>query len=107
MKENPDILKPAEANVTGAGISYKGKIYSCQTALKEQWFLKARVQPWKIAIFMDVWSDEYILLPIKDGTLSLAYKVNPNDQNPGNHLEYYQLINHLKQKRLQYRRKGN
>lgn len=46
-----NLLPAAEASVTYRGIYYQGLYYTCELALREQWFVKARAKGrWKIPI---------------------------------------------------------
>ncbi|MBD2566593.1 Mu transposase C-terminal domain-containing protein [Anabaena lutea] len=49
-----NLLPSAEASVTPQGIYYQGLNYTCELAIREQWFVKARVNGrWKIPIAYD------------------------------------------------------
>ena len=49
-----NLLPSANASVTHQGIYFRGLLYTCDLAVQEQWFVKARLQGrWKIAIAYD------------------------------------------------------
>ncbi|MFL0584851.1 Mu transposase C-terminal domain-containing protein [Solibacillus silvestris] len=48
------LMPKDKATVTPKGIKFKGMLYSCETALKESWFVKSRVnKSWKVDISYD------------------------------------------------------
>ncbi|MFN6461029.1 MAG: Mu transposase C-terminal domain-containing protein [Nostoc sp. DedVER02] len=62
-----NLLPTAEASVTAQGIYYKGLLYTCQLALREQWFVKARIKGrWKVPIAYDIRSLNTIYLRLDD-----------------------------------------
>jgi hypothetical protein len=63
-----NLLPTAEASVTARGIYYKGLYYTCELALREQWFVKARMQGrWKVSIAYDPRSLDIIYLRLNEG----------------------------------------
>jgi hypothetical protein len=62
-----NLLPTAEASVTARGIYYKGLYYTCELALREQWFVKARMQGrWKVSIAYDPRSLDIIYLRLNE-----------------------------------------
>ncbi|MFG3613496.1 Mu transposase C-terminal domain-containing protein [Rummeliibacillus stabekisii] len=74
-KVNPDIVKfylmPRDkATVTAKGIKFKGMLYSCETAIKESWFVLARKDgTWKVEISFDPRHINNIYLHTKNDSL--------------------------------------
>jgi len=72
-KVSPDILKlnllrTTEASVTYRGIRFEGLFYSCDLALKEQWFIRARERgSWRIPVACDPRKLDTIYLRLEDG----------------------------------------
>lgn len=63
-----NLLPSDEASVTYQGIYYQGLYYTCELALREQWFVKARVNGrWKIPIGYDPRRLDIIYLRLDDG----------------------------------------
>lgn len=62
-------LMPADtATVTHRGIKFKNMYYSCETAMQERWFDKARLKnSWKVNISYDPRCLNYIYLRSEDG----------------------------------------
>lgn len=63
------LLPQAEAVVTMQGIKCNGMYYSCQRAISEQWFVKARQSRWSIAASYDPRKSEIIYLNLGNGIL--------------------------------------
>ncbi|MGV0107582.1 Mu transposase C-terminal domain-containing protein [Nostoc sp. DSM 114160] len=62
-----NLLPFAEASVTPQGIYYQGLNYTCELALREQWFVKARANGrWKIFIAYDPRRLDIIYLRLDD-----------------------------------------
>ena len=59
------VMPRAKARITAHGISFKKGFYSCQTALREEWFAKARRQEWKVSIAYDLrdYGNVYLIDP--------------------------------------------
>ncbi|MCY9661297.1 DDE-type integrase/transposase/recombinase [Paenibacillus chondroitinus] len=62
-----NLMPQGSASVTDSGIIFKGMSYSCELALKEQWFIKARAKKsWRVKVSYDprwtnqihVWLDD-------------------------------------------------
>lgn len=74
-KVNPDTVKfylmPRDkATVTAKGIKFKGMLYSCETAIKESWFILARKDgTWKVEISFDPRNINNIYLHTKNESL--------------------------------------
>lgn len=72
-KVNEDIVKlnllnQGTATVTSSGILFKGMSYSCEMALQEQWFPKARVKgSWKVPVCYDPRTTNEIYLWLERG----------------------------------------
>jgi hypothetical protein len=63
-----NLLPEAEASVTERGIYYQGSFYTCELALREQWFVKARVKRrWKIKIAYELRKPDIIYLRLDGG----------------------------------------
>lgn len=63
-----NLLPATEASVTHRGIYYKGLYYSCELAVREQWFVKARAEGrWKIPIAYDPRKIDTIYLRLDGG----------------------------------------
>lgn len=74
-KVHPDTIKfyllPRDkATVTSKGIRFKNMLYSCETALKESWFVQARTKKsWKVDISYDPRNMDNVYLHLKDKSL--------------------------------------
>lgn len=63
-----NLLPHQEASVTYQGILFQGLRYSCELALKEQWFVRARQKGrWKIEVAYDPRLLDQIYLPLEGG----------------------------------------
>jgi hypothetical protein len=63
-----NLLPEAEASVTESGICYEGSLYTCELALREHWFVKARVKGrWKIKIAYEIRKPDIIYLRLDGG----------------------------------------
>jgi hypothetical protein len=63
-----NLMYSGNATVTGAGIRFKGMHYSCDIALKEQWFVKARTQgTWNVPVRYDPRLTDRIYLWLDNG----------------------------------------
>lgn len=63
-----NLLPQEEASVTRYGILFRGLRYTCDLALKEHWFVKARERGrWRIKIAYDPRKLDVIYLPLDDG----------------------------------------
>jgi hypothetical protein len=62
-----NLLPNAEASVTYRGIRFQGLLYSCDLALREQWFVRARERgTWRIPVAYDPRRLENIYLRLDD-----------------------------------------
>lgn len=63
-----NLLPQGEATVTSAGIQFKGVHYSCDLAMREQWFVKARVgKTWRVKVCYDPRSTNEVYLWLDNG----------------------------------------
>lgn len=63
-----NLLPQGEATVTAAGIQFKGVHYGCDLAMREQWFVKARVgKTWRVKVCYDPRSTNEIYLWLDAG----------------------------------------
>lgn len=63
-----NLLPSGEATVTHHGIHFQGLFYSCNLAIQEQWFVRARERgSWKIPVAYDPRSLSEIYLRLHDG----------------------------------------
>jgi putative transposase len=74
LKKQPEhivklnLMYRGEATVTAAGIQFKGMHYGCDLAMREQWFVKARVgKTWRVRVCYDPRSTNEIYLWLDDG----------------------------------------
>jgi hypothetical protein len=70
-----DLFPPDKAEVTEKGLLFNGNYYSCSIAIKEQWYLQDGGISRKIPIYVDSYDNEYILVLLNDGSLTIAYRV--------------------------------
>ncbi|WP_066344861.1 Mu transposase C-terminal domain-containing protein [Geminocystis sp. NIES-3708] len=62
-----NLLPSAQASITAQGIYYNGSYYTCELALREQWFVKARNEGrWKVKIAYDPRFVDHIYLRLRD-----------------------------------------
>ncbi|MCP1312250.1 hypothetical protein [Paenibacillus tyrfis] len=70
-------LKVGIAIVTPVGIVFRGRRYTCRTAIAENWFMLSRKKTWALPVlFTSNCTNEIIL--IVDGMLEKAFKVELN-----------------------------
>ncbi|MNW46419.1 Transposon Tn7 transposition protein TnsB [compost metagenome] len=63
-----NLLPQGEATVTSSGIQFKGVHYGCDLAMREQWFVQARVgKTWRVKVCYDPRSTNEIYLWLDDG----------------------------------------
>lgn len=63
-----NLMPSATATVTYRGIKFDNYYYSCETAMQERWFEKARInKSWKINISYDPRCMDYLYIPSNDG----------------------------------------
>lgn len=74
LKKQPEhivklnLMNQGEAIVTAAGIKFKGMHYSCESAMREQWFIKARAgKTWRVKVSYDPRSTNEIYLWLDHG----------------------------------------
>ncbi|OCT12544.1 hypothetical protein A8709_32500 [Paenibacillus pectinilyticus] len=98
MEELYDLFPLEQADVTENGIMFHGIIYSCSIAIREQWYLRTAGTLRKIPIFVDRYDSDYILVLLRDGGLTIAYKINENTMMYEQSIKSYQeTIRSLKQ----------
>lgn len=95
-----NILPRARANVSRAGIKFKGLYYGSQKALEEQWFIKAKVR--SIEIIYDTRNMNNIYILHEDGkAFETCYLLEPSKQYKDCILEEimfnFELISELKE----------
>lgn len=65
-----NLLPRAEASVTREGIKFKGLLYSCDLAIREGWFVRARAaHRWGVTIAYDPRLMDTVYLDREDGTV--------------------------------------
>lgn len=68
-----NLLPSAQASVTPQGIYYNGCYYTCELALREQWFVKARNERrWKVKIAYDPRFVDHIYLRLRDSPVLIT-----------------------------------
>jgi hypothetical protein len=92
-----------EGNVTARGIYYGGYYYSCQYALRNQWFELADEQgSWTIAVTVD---ENSAILYIEVDEQQLRCERLTTDPSPSSDLNtYYETMQHL-QKEMKSRKR--
>ncbi|WP_217560127.1 Mu transposase C-terminal domain-containing protein [Paenibacillus sp. GbtcB18] len=104
MEKLIDFFPFEQAELTDKGILFKGFIYSCSIAIREQWYGK---EFGSISIYFDNYDDEYILVLLKDGGLTIAYRIL-NDISVDRHgLETYQAMFRSIKEQIKKRKKRN
>lgn len=64
------LMPKDKATITSRGIKFKGMLYSCETAIREAWFVQARNKgSWKVDISYDTRNTNNIYIHIKDENL--------------------------------------
>jgi len=78
-----NLLPRKQVSITPRGIHFEGDLYyECETALRENWFLKARTRgQWKIEIAYDPRTTQWIYLPLERGTRLEACNRTPASKN--------------------------
>ncbi|MBN3879590.1 MULTISPECIES: Mu transposase C-terminal domain-containing protein [unclassified Nostoc] len=90
-----NLLPTDEASVTYQGIYYKGLYYTCELALREQWFVRARANGrWKISIAYDIRRLDIIYLRLHD-TQHLEPCQLINTQNAFQGRDWYEAIDYF------------
>jgi hypothetical protein len=93
-----DLFPPERAEITENGLFFNGNLYSCSIAIKEQWFLLKEVISREIPIYVDRNDNEYILVVLNDGSLTIAFRIfDETSMNEQNILIYQETIRNLKQ----------
>lgn len=96
--KNDDIISlfiPAMSEITEKGIKYMEKYYSCQWAIRNQWFqLSSSTRMLKV--FVDTVTDDYLLITLENGCLDIALQIQHYKVNTDKLDEYYQLLNNIK-----------
>jgi putative transposase len=69
-----NLLYKAEGSVTREGIRFTGLRYTCATAKKDSWFVKARLKgSWKVPIFYDPRRMDIVFLKHSSGDMEECY----------------------------------
>ncbi|MBA2939817.1 Mu transposase C-terminal domain-containing protein [Paenibacillus sp. CGMCC 1.16610] len=102
MEKLIDLFPLEQAQVTGKGIQFKGFIYSCSIAIREQWYAKDLRE---IPIYFDNYDDDYILVLLKDGSLTIAYRISNSEVADQQSIENYQAMIRSIKEQLKYRKK--
>lgn len=94
----PNVFSIGQAFVRKDGIHFNGCLYSCQLAIKEQWFRDANtVEEWYISVYFDPNKLDFILLLVEGKGIVPAYLLNPNTElDPAKLDAYYAVFNYLK-----------
>ncbi|KRF06048.1 hypothetical protein ASG89_20100 [Paenibacillus sp. Soil766] len=108
METNKDdiigLFIPAFSEVTEKGIKYKDKYYSCHWAVRNQWFLStSNVRMLKV--YVDTDTDDYLLITLENGCLEIALQIQHYKINTEKLEDYYQLLNNIKKKIKERKRK--
>ena len=95
-----NVLPRGRANVSRAGIRFKGLYYGSQKALEEQWFIKSKVR--SIEILYDPRNMNNIYIPYEEGkSFETCYLLDPSKQYKDCILEEiifnFELISELKE----------
>jgi len=84
--KTPDVVKlalmpTAEATVTREGILFNKMYYSCDLAIQEQWFVKARnKKSWRIEVSYDTRQPRIIYLVLNHETVVPCYRMSFEDR---------------------------
>jgi hypothetical protein len=97
-----DLFPLEQAEVNEKGILFKGFFYSCSIAIREQWYGK---EFRKIPIYFDNYDDDYILVLLKDGSLTIAYRISNNVAADHQSAENYQAMIRSLKEQLKNRKK--
>jgi hypothetical protein len=88
---------PAVSEVTEKGIKYKDKYYSSQTLIRKQWFHSSSCTR-MCTVFVDTLNDDYLLIQLEDGYLSVAYQIENQNLITGSEvIKYYERLNRIKE----------
>ncbi|MCZ8513395.1 Mu transposase C-terminal domain-containing protein [Paenibacillus filicis] len=102
MEKLYDQFPLEQAEVTEKGILFKGFIYSCSIAIREQWYGKDLRN---ISIYFDNYDDDYILVLLNDGSLTIAYRISNNGVADQENTENYQVMIHILKDQLKNRKR--
>jgi hypothetical protein len=87
---------PAFSEITEKGIRFGGNYYSCQMAIRKQWFYSTSSNR-VLKVFVDTLNDNYLLIRLEDGCLAVAHKIENHQITSDEKVnDYYDLINRLK-----------
>ncbi|MFD2613195.1 hypothetical protein [Paenibacillus gansuensis] len=91
----PIAFSIGQANVRQVGIYFNNCLYSCQIAVKEQWFQVD--DEWPITVYFDPKSTRFILLLVEGRGIVPAYLLDTfDDLDPDKLDAYYKIFNKLK-----------
>ncbi|MFB2839101.1 Mu transposase C-terminal domain-containing protein [Floridanema evergladense] len=90
-----NLLTTTEATVTYRGIRFEGLFYSCDLALKEQWFVRARERGnWKICVAYDPRKIDTLYLRLEDGRrIEACYLVDAEKTFRGR--DWYEAVDYF------------
>ncbi|WP_018756433.1 hypothetical protein [Paenibacillus terrigena] len=98
------LFVPAMSEITEKGIKYRDKYYSCQWAIRNQWFqLSSSTR--MLRVFVDTLNDDYLLITLENGCLDVALQIQHYKINTDRLDEYYQLLNNIKKQIKERKRK--
>ncbi|MCR8636807.1 hypothetical protein [Paenibacillus radicis (ex Xue et al. 2023)] len=97
-----DLFPLEQAKVTEKGIFFKGHFYSCSIAIREQWYLKDFHD---IPIYIDNYDEDYILVLLKNGSLTIAYRISNHVGVDPKNIENYQALIQSFKEQLKNRKK--
>jgi len=94
-----NLLPTDQASVTYQGIRFQGLIYSCDLAMREQWFVRARERgSWRIPVAYDPRRLDYIYLRLEDkGRLEKCQLIEAEKVFRGK--DWYETIDHFEAKK--------
>lgn len=76
------LLPRGEAQVTRSGIRFKGVLYTCERAVREQWYVRASLAPWKVTVAYDPRNTNAIYLVLdQESDEEVATIVDPRFAN--------------------------
>ncbi|NOU67488.1 hypothetical protein GC096_25930 [Paenibacillus sp. LMG 31461] len=92
-----DLFPLERAEITNKGLFFNGYWYSCSIAIKEQWFIFKEAMSKETPIYVDRNDNEYILVLLTDGSLTIAYRISDEiGMSEQNILSYQEKIRDLK-----------
>lgn len=68
-----NVMPTDKARVTGKGIYFKGSYYSCDTAVRDEWYSKARQAGWSVTVSYDPRSMDIVYL--RDTKLPRGFEI--------------------------------